>query len=266
MSKAVAKVVEEAKDIVIQEAPAAGEDILSSAIVIPRLLLMQGLSDFVNERKAQQGDIVRKTPFQVLGGPEKPVSFIPITFNNQWMLSELEGVGPKAKFAFRGYEKMDASNQDLPWEFEKNGTQWKRTKVLNLYALLPADIAAEKAEMAKAAKGEEVDPDKALLPVLISFRSTSYTAGKDIVTHFAKARKFAQPGYVSVLTLGCTQDTNEHGTFFIYQIGRQGPAAQDQKEVAAYWHKILSTQAVQVEADESEAPAQAAKVGAGSKF
>lgn len=242
-----------------------GEQILSNDVVIPRLLLMQGLSDFVNERKAQQGDILRTTPFQVLGGPTKPIPLIPVTFNNQWMLTEKVG----QKFEFRGYEPLLPSNQDAPWEFQKNGTDWKRTKVLNVFALLPQDIVAERAEMEKVKKGEDADPDKALLPILVSFRSTSYPAGKDIVTHFAKAKKFGMPGYVSVLSLSCEQEKNEKGTYFVYKVGNLGKTSKEDQEVARYWHSILSTQKVQVEADEGEAPpvaAQTGRVDAKAKF
>lgn len=232
-----------------------GEEILSSSIVIPRLLLMQGLSDFVNERKAQQGDMVRTTPFTKLGDPEVPIAIIPITFNNQWMLSELIG----KKFEFRGYEPLTAANQDLPWEFEKNGTQWKRTKVLNLYALLPDDIKAEREELAKAEKGGSPDPDKALLPIMISFRSTSYSAGKDVTTHFAKAKKFNQPGYVSTLALSCVADKNDLGSFFVFKVCSLQPTPKEDQAVAAYWYNVLRTQKVQVDADEGESPLSATK-------
>lgn len=260
---AVAKVANQTTALAVADA-AGGEQILSNDVVIPRLLLMQGLSDFVNERKAQQGDILRTTPFQVLGNPTKPVDFVPITFNNQWMLSEKVG----AKFEFRGYEPLVPANQDAPWEYKQGGVDWKRTKVLNVFALLPQDIVAERAEMEKVKKGEEADPDKALLPVLVSFRSTSYAAGKDIVTHFAKAKKFGMPGYVSVLQLGCEQEKNEKGTYFVYKVKNVGKTSKEDQEVARYWHGILSTQKVQIEADGGdEAPAsQSGKVEANSRF
>lgn len=230
-----------------------GEEILSSSIVIPRLLLMQGLSEFVNERKAQQGDMVKSTPFTKLGDPEVPVEIIPITFNNQWMKTEQVG----KKWEFRGYEPLTAKNQDLPWEFEQNGTQWRRAKVLNLYALLPKDVAAEREEIKKAEKGGEPDATKALLPVMISFRITSYPAGKDVMTYFAKAQKFRMPGYARTLKLSSVPDKNDQGSFFVFKVETLGSVSKEDQEVAAYWYNVLRTRKVEVDADEEEKTSEA---------
>jgi len=236
-----------------------GEDILSQSMVIPRLHLMQGLSEMVSEGKAQMGDIVRSTNGEKLGNGDKPVDFIPITFTNTWVLSEMVG----QKYEYRSSEPMTAKNQDLPWEFESQGTMWKRTKSLNLFAILVNDALAEKAERDKAAKGEMPDPDKALMPVLISFRSSSYAAGKEVVTHFAKARKFNLPGLVSVLQLSCTRTKNEKGTFYVYGVKNVGKTPPDLIEVANYWKSTLATKDVVVDSEESE---EVASVGGGSQF
>lgn len=225
-----------------------GEEILSGSIVIPRLLIMQGLSELVTERKAVLGDIVRSQPVEILGNPEKPVKFIPITFNNEWMLSEKVG----AKFEFRGMEKMTAANEHLPWEFKKDGVDWKRTKVVNLYVLLPSDIEAEKAELAKAANGEMPDPDKVLFPLLLSFRSTSFPAGKDIVTHFAKAKHFGVKGYVSTMELSCYQDKNDSGSFYVAKVTKCGQTSKDYLAACESWYNILQTRKVEVTPMEEE--------------
>jgi hypothetical protein len=226
---------------------------------------MQGGSEFVKERKAQYGDIVRTNPFQVIATPGQAVDFIPITFNNQWMIEEVVGKNKE----FRGIEPLTASNQDLPWEFQKGGTTWRRTKLLNLYALLPADIAAEKAELEKAAKGEMPDPDKALLPVMFSFRSTGYAAGKSVVTHFAKAAKFKLPGYVSILRLSAYEDKNDSGSYYVPKVevvpGAPGKVSLEDQATAAYWAKTLKTQKVEVDTD-PEVPSMKGVVSGTDQF
>jgi hypothetical protein len=164
---------------------------------------------------------------------------------------------------------MNASNQDAPWEFEKDGAQWKRTKAINVYALLPQDIVAERAEMEKVKKGEMPDPDKALVPVMISFRVTSYNAGKDVVTHFAKAKKFGLPGYVSTLKLACVEDKNDDGSFYVFRVSASGKTSAEDQKTAQYWHEILRTSRVQVDADEDEKPAATPapqKAASGSRY
>jgi hypothetical protein len=251
MSNAVAKKDQETTAVSTGAELGSTEDILSSNIVIPKLLLMQGLSDFVTEGKAVMGDLVRSTTGEKVGNAEKPVKFIPLTFTNTWIVTERVS----GKFEYRRQEPMTAKNQDLPWEFQVNGTDWKRTKSLNVYALLVADIEAERTEMAKAKSGEMPDPDKALMPVLISFRSLSFAAGKDIVTHFAKARKFGVDGYVSVLELRCRREKNDKGVFFVFEIGPSGKTPLEFFETCQYWKGLVAQNRVQVDdSDERVVP------------
>lgn len=239
-----------------------GEEILASNIVIPKILLMQGLSEMVADGAAQMGEMVRSTTKEKVGGADKPVEIIPLTFNNTWV--ELEKVGQK--FEYRGQVPMTAQNQDLPWEFEKNGTQWKRMKSLNLYALILDDVKAEQAEMEKAKNGEMPDPDKALLPILVSFRSTSFPAGKAITTHFAKARKFGLPGHVSVLKLKCHKEKNDLGTYFVFDVENGGKTPSDVLQTCEYWKGLVASNRVQVDNSDEAADSGAGTVKDGAQF
>jgi len=237
MTKQVAKKQETQVSTEVKNLGAGHEEILSSDIIIPKLLLMQGLSELVNERKASQGDMIRSTSGEKLGNPEKPVEFIPLTFYNQWIIQELVG----KKYEFRGFEPMNAKNQDLPWDYEQNGTKWKRVKSINVYALLPEDIKREREEVKKArVQGGLPDPNTALMPVLISFRSTSYTAGKAVVTHFARAQKYDVRGYVSTLKLACQQDKNDLGSFYVFGVAHGGNTAPEDQGVSEEWYQTLA--------------------------
>jgi hypothetical protein len=243
MAKALAK-KEESAVTLVGEPDVGNEEILASNIIIPRVLIMQGLSELVADGKAVMGELIRSTTNEKLGGPDKPIDFIPITYNTTWIKQEKVG----GKFEYRGQEPLNAANQDLPWDFEEKGIPWKRVKALNLYALLVQDVTAEQAEMAKAKQGEMPDPDKALLPVMISFRSTGFTTGKTIVTHFAKAKKFGLPGYVSVLKLSVRKEKNDKGTFFVPEVTNSGKTPADVIETCKYWQTTLATKPVEVDA------------------
>ncbi len=95
---------------------------------------------------------------------------------------------------------------------------------MNLFALLPGDIAAEAKEIENFNKtGEMPDLNKVLLPVLISFRSSGFAAGKEVSTHFAKAQAMSKYGvkpYGFTLKLGCKQAENDDGKFFVPTIGQ----------------------------------------------
>lgn len=248
-------------------APQQGSQVLSGDLLIPKVLLMQGLSEFVNERKAAQGDIVRSTTGEILGGPSKPVEFIPISYQNVWVMQEKVG----QKFEFRGIEPMTASNQNLPWEFKDKGADWKRVKCINLFALLPSDIEKEKAAVEKTVKtGEMPDASVALMPVMISFRSTSYNAGKKVATHFAnveslKARypkhySTLKP-YCSTLQLGCYADKNDLGQFYVFEVGNGGKTAEEYQKQAAAWEATLGEGSYRVDNSDLSGEGVTAPVG-----
>lgn len=244
-----------------------GEQILRSDVLIPKVLLMQGLSDLVAERKAMQGDMVKSTTAEKLGDDRTPVEFIPLTFQNQWMVQEkigqkfeyrkmlprvaLIGAAAAQDAARSEEERMD---ENLPWNFTMNGTEWRRVKVFNVFALLAKDVAAFIEEEKKAKEtGEMFDLDKTLMPVVISFRSTSYNAGKVVATHFTKARTMAHLGAKAhgyTMFLKCNQDKNDLGTYFVFDVSSGRKATKEEFHAADGWAKILSTQQVQV--DESD--------------
>lgn len=232
----------------VLSAGAGNEEIIASEIIIPRVLLMQGLSDMVASRKAQQGDIVKSSGL-VLGGPDSPVSFIPLTYNLTWSLMEQVG----GKFEFRGSEHMTAQNIDLPFEYEEKGVTCRRVKTISLYALLPYDIDAEKQALEAALKeGGLPDPSTALMPVLITFRSTGYTAGKQVLGHFARAKKYNVRGYVSTMTLSCKQEKNDKGSFYVFDVAHMGKTDNSYLSVCEEWYTILTSNKAKVVAEPEE--------------
>ena len=100
------------------------QEVLNSDIIIPKVLLMQGLSDFVQDRKAAIGDMVRSTTAEKLGDDKTPISFIPLKMSNAWTISEKID----EKYEFRRVELRNAANEDLPYEFEENGTEETQRK------------------------------------------------------------------------------------------------------------------------------------------
>jgi hypothetical protein len=208
----------------------------ASNILIPKLLLMQGLSDLVSDGKAKLGDIVKSTSGEVVGGVGKPVEVIPIMLTENWAL--LEKVGNK--FEYRGIEPVTLANKDAEYEYTYNGTQWRRDRCLDFYVLLPSDIAKEKAAKAAVASGDYPDPDAALLPCAISFRRTSMRAGKDLATHFAKASHFGMPPAVTTFKLTSFIDKNNQGTYAVFQIEKGGKTAKEDLDVCHKWYQTIS--------------------------
>lgn len=234
----VATVEQTSKALATNEPLMMDQEVLSSDIVIPKVLLMQGLSELVGERKAQIGDMVRSTTAEKLGDDKAPITFIPLKMQNSWTIQEkING-----KYEFRRIEARTAANEDAPWDYVESGTDWKRVKTINVFALLPKDIAAFKEEI----KNEVIDLEKTLMPVVISFRSKSFNAGKDVATFFTKVKANLQYNknvapYKYELSLTCKQEENDKGKFFVFKVGKSQPIAQDLIEEAAKWYQILNT-------------------------
>ena len=249
--------------------PPKGETVLKSDLVIQKVLLQQGLSKFVSDRKAQAGDMVRSGSAEKLGDDKKPVSFIPLTFQNLWMISENQN-GDGKKFEFRRYEPRTAANESEPWEYIENGTKWKRTKVMNLFALLPSDIDAQEAELAK--DPEDINVDKVLLPVVIPFRNTSFKAGKDVATLFAKAESISLrvgrtiPAFGTTMKLSCTQEKNDKGSFFVYKVETAGATDAKYKETAKSWYNSLAQMDVKIDESDLEDPIETGSTVGQSQF
>ena len=264
MSTNQSMTLSDAKEIMgIPDQKAYAMEVIPSDVLIPRLLLMQGLSEFVKNRQAQLGDIVKSTTLDAVGGPDKDLTFIPLSFKNSWAL----GVKPPgaSRYKFAGIEKRTAENSDLPWDYFVNADgrevssnspgamAAKRTKSIEVFALLPTDVDAEAAEKSKAAKGEFPDLTKALTPVQIVFRSTSFNAGQKVVTFFTQARSMKADPSNYQLTLGCFSKENDQGGFYCFDVkGTPKAASPEHAKVAKLWASILNSTSVRVDEGDSD--------------
>lgn len=226
------------------------EGIDASDVVLPRLLLMQGLSELVQEGKTKSGDIIRSTTGEVLGGAQKGVEIIPISSFKTWKLLEIVG----KKYEYRGIEPLTAENTNAPLEFLRDGKTWRRDRVLNFYVLLPGDIAKEAAAMKKIqTTGEFPDPRDALFPCVLSFARTSYGAGKDLASHFIRAASFNMPPACSRFSLSSKVEKNDLGTFSILEVNNLGMTSAEDLAVCKKWYEIIfNTKGVKVDDPESK--------------
>lgn len=212
---------------VVQPEAASQQEVMASDVLIPRLLLMQGLSPLVISRKAQLGDFVRSTTGEILGNPEKSVDLVPICMVNTWINFEVPTGQGQQKPKFKGTEKRTAANEHLEWEYiSAQGVKCIRRKAIGLFALLPSDVAKNDAEFKKAiASGEAPDLSKNVMPVMISFQSTSFKHGGKKCASFFNAVRMASakyPGvapYMYTIPLTCREEKNEKGQFYIFDLG-----------------------------------------------
>lgn len=193
----------------------------ASDIVIPKLLLMQGLSDFVAEGKAVMGDMVSSLSAQKLGGKQQPVEIIPLMLFKTWTYSEQVG----EKFEFRESFPMTPANENLELEGKTpEGVNFRRDKVMNFFVLLAQEASR---------------PD--CIPYVVSFRRTGYKTGKILATHFAMSAKLRQPPARKCFMLGCDLEKGEKGNYYVFNLSEHRTLAADSEELkrAYEWYCIL---------------------------
>lgn len=221
-----------------------------SDILIPRILIGQSTSKAVQDEKLAFGQLFRSTTNEILGGKGKPFSFIPLYMTKTWVISEKKG----GRFEFRSIEPFTADNKDLPWTWIDRNIEWKREQSLNFFVLLPSDVGRDlSARRALIEKGEIPDLDASLLPCVLSFKSSSFKAGKILVTHFAKASDFNIPPYVNVFKLDSEVKQNDTGAkFYVMTIEKEGKTDPAMLPVCKKWRETVSQQAIKVDEPDHE--------------
>jgi hypothetical protein len=230
-------------------------------ILIPRLLLMHGLSKAVGDEKAEAGDIINSVTLEVLGSKKQPVEVIPIkVMPKTWVIEEHDG----QKWNFRRIEPWKPLDKDLPWEFterdEESGGEKKmrRNQCLNFFVLLTRDATQTQA-----------------LPYMLSLRRTSYNAGRKLHTYFETSRMAFQGGnknsipMAKVWALSSKMEKGELGSYQVFQLDEKRPANPDELAAGIQWFKNLKNTQVKVddrEEGESESTVQAGVVNEDAEY
>lgn len=221
------------------------QDVVTSDVSIPRLLLCQAISERVMEGKATVGQILRSTDNMVIAKKGEKFSIIPLKIENIWINQEI--VGKKAEF--RGMEPRTALNSDLPWNYQKDGTDWQRVKAITLYGILPQDVQAYMNEVKRAVDaGDAPDLNKTLMPVVITFQSTSFKPGaKPIADFFTRLKTMSQQfpnvgPFNYFIELSSKEEKGDKGMYFVWSTGNpQKLVDKEAIEAARNWYNLLQS-------------------------
>lgn len=250
-----------AKEVVTKEAgnlPAApmgawgAENITAEDILIPRLLLMQPMSDFVTEGTCKFLDVIDSLErTKVLANEKIALELVVFGQFKTWRV-EHDG-----EF-FRTYP-FTADN--AAWEYETvqeiEGKEVVVTNIItyNYYVLSAEDIKAGKA-----------------FPYVVSFKSSSKNAGKALGAHLMRLSSQNKPSAAQIFKLTSKKETNDKGTFAVFEI-TPGRATTEEELATTYkWYQQLAKAAdkVKIDSDEEEKAAEAkpepkAKAAKGSR-
>lgn len=211
------------KDIAVKEDTAVvgyeehgawgGEDIGSDDILLPRLLLMQSMSEWVAEdEKFQAGDFVDSLTEKLIA--EKGKTFDCIVFGSEKKLIE---------YVNDEFNAMNDYTPNYEYEFTNaTGDVVRNVLLIQYYVLLVGDIE----------KGE-------VFPYALGFKGTAAKVGKKLATQIKKLQVLKQPSAARVFTIGTEKAKNDKGTWFAPTV-EMGRATTEEEMAEAYtWYKSL---------------------------
>lgn len=206
-------------------------------VVIPRISLMQGLSEAVADGHANMGDIVNSVNYEKLGGKDSPVDIIPLKL----FKTVTESVQRDGSWEYVKTYQWDALSANLPLEDkDPEGNAIKRDRCLNVYCLVAKELEAGTA-----------------FPYLLTFRRTSFMAGRKLSTHLSKAAFMKQYPWSHVLGLTCNLVKGDKGNYYVYDVVVKRRSTMPEQLAGAEWARMVVGTSVTVapEAGAEKTPA-----------
>lgn len=205
-------------------------------LVIPRINMMQGLSEKVTAGEATFGDLVDSISGEVLGGvKEAPLEIIPISMKKIIVVEEYNA--KSKKYEYKEIIPGTPENEALP--YEQDGI--KRTGVMSFFVLLPRDIAMGGA-----------------IPKVLSIRGTSRQAGRIMATQMYAINGSANPWLpppAFTFNLSVKIDKNDKGTFAVLEAKKGRKSTDEEIAVAFNWNDQITKGDAKIDEEDLGAPA-----------
>jgi len=214
-----------------QDISAFGDHVVNTkSIMLPKILLMQKMSEMVDDGDAQVGEFRESLDKTLIGSVEKPFEVIPFHVDEVWVIQkEIDG-----DWKFDRIEPMGPSNEGWRYEGMEDGSKVRRYHTQNYYVLLPGDVK----------KGNA-------LPYVLSFRSTSLKAGKKLYTHmYAKCLGTGIRPDAYHVRVSASKQKNDKGVFYVMDVRSGDKSTKAELDESLKWIRIVK--AGQTKIDDSD--------------
>lgn len=185
-------------------------------IVIPKIMIMQKMSDAVEREVAKEGDFIDSLTEEVLGSIKEPLRFIPFHLTKTWIIQkDVDG-----DFVFEGIEEVNAANENRDWEEVIDGIKYRYQKSYNFYVLLEKDTS---------------------MPYVLSLRSTSAKTGRVLATQmYVKNRQQGKVPPAYVMELGGVKEKNTKGSYVVGKVAVAGESTPENIQDCLAWYRTIS--------------------------
>ena len=197
------------------ESMGVADEVTSSDVQIPSLMLMQANAEIVKERSndVQCGDFVNSIDNEVWGSIDEPLrlcvygmvktELITETKNNKWISTR----------------PWEPSMENAEYKFQVDGVERKRQKVFNYICFRPLDVS----EITSNDGGKQY----VALPIVVKFKGASGKNAKKFNYLLDSYAKFKKPSFCMTFNLIAAEDKNEHGTFLVYNFNDMREAVKE---------------------------------------
>jgi len=198
----------------------APQEVTAKDIIMPKLMVMQGLSEMVTDGKAMFGEFRDSLTGELLGGVNKPFEFIPFHLDKLIFVSKRKA-GTTDNFKFDGVLSLSAETEKLPWNDVEGEDEIKRSHVYNFSCINPADTS---------------------MPIIISFKGMSLRNGK-VLNTMAFVKAFIEGSFPPAhhFILKGTKTSNDAGTFVVISTEKGEKSTNEEINAAARWMKMLNS-------------------------
>src|SRR3990167_1371143 len=225
--------VKQAQEIMTRTRRGFEEPTDQSDLIIPRAKLLQALSPEVAEGTLKSGQIINNITGEIL--PEK---FVPIFVYLEW---------------FR-FNARDKSKSGYDPNFDLGALIWRtrdhndeRTKEADFGASGERPIANRVLQFFSVFEGQE-------MPVVIGFSSTSYKAGKKLLSlaKFTGGDMFSKK-----YSLTAKHVKNDKGSYYVLEVATAGLAGEDEYKKAEIFWDSFRNKKFETKADDADSSEEA---------
>ena len=176
------------------------KELFSNDIIIPKIWLVQAISELRKQKKADEGDFVDSLTGEILSEVGTPLRFIVIKTFKRWQTFE---VLPDGKRKFMSSEIMVyGKNHDLKYDDVLEGKKIVRRQVISAYVLIERD----------AIKGINK-------PYIIDFASSSKYAGRILVSDIATLNNKGLPSFTGIFEMTSEEESfKDNQTAFVKKL------------------------------------------------
>ena len=196
-------------------------------IIIPRILLMQPMSDKVTAGEAAFGEFRESLNNELLGKFEEGFEVVP--FHMEKVFVEYDASNPKKK-EFLRITPITPANENLKYEDTEVTPEGKkllvsRDRAMNFYVLLPQEIEVGGA-----------------IPYIISARRTSLNAGKKLATQMYMKNLAAGKNPAAVICkITAKKETNDEGTYGVLDVTPSKATPTEYVAEAFKWLQLIKS-------------------------